>query len=114
MNKKLYHSFVVIASYSLIGSSMNLSKFGWLKNVSAQIWFGSNLAGSKWICSNLAGSKMGLLKFVLAQIWAHSNLGWLKFGRSTAQIWAALICLAQIWGVIFLQIRAISGFIGKT
>ena len=82
MNKKLYHPFVVIASYSLIGSSMNLSKFGWLKNVSAHIWFGSNLAGSKWICSNLAGSKMGLLQFVLAQIWVGSNLAaqLLKFG----------------------------------
>ena len=74
-----------------------------------QIWL-----AQKWVCSNLAGSKMGLLKFVLAQIWARSNLGWPNFGCSTAQIWAAQICFAQIWGVIFLQIRAISGFIGKT
>ena len=80
MNKKLYHPFVVIASYSLIGSSMNLSKFGWLKNVSAQIWFGSNLAGSK-----MGLLKFGWLKNGAAQICVGSNLGPLKFGL--AQIW---------------------------
>ena len=76
MNKK----FVVIASYSLIGSSMNLSKFGWLKNVSPQILLGSNLAGSK-----MGLLKFGWLKNGAAQICVGSNLGPLKFGL--AQIW---------------------------
>ena len=59
---------------------MDLLKFGWLKNGSAQIWFGSNLAGSK-----MGLLKFGRLKNRSAQIWVGSNLGWLKFGL--AQIW---------------------------
>ena len=60
---------------------MDLLKFGWLKNGSAQIWFGSNLAGSK----------MGLLKF-----------GWLKNGAVQICVgsnFGPLKCLTQIWGV---------------
>ena len=86
---------------------MDLLKFGWLKNGSAQIWFGSNLAGSK-----MGLLKFGRLKNGSAQIWIGSNLGWLKFGLAqiwvgsnlAAQIRAAQICLAQIRGVILLGI----------
>ena len=91
---------------------MDLLKFGWLKNGSAQIWLAQKL-----VCSNLAGSKMGQLKFGLAQKLVCSNLagskmGWLKFGLAqkwvgsnlAAQIRAAQICLAQIRGVITIII----------
>ena len=57
--------------YALTGSKMGLLKFGWLKNGSTQIWF---------------GSKMGPLKFELAQKWVCSNL---VRSKMSAQKWAA-------------------------